>query len=193
MLSTLICITRRYCSGFSSTTAAATDADIVIEEIEAAPARHGGFNQPFAVGLLGDVAGQRCRRAAFRRNHCHGTFGKPELAIGDQHFGAGARQQDRRRPAVADAVARRPAATHQRDFAGQPGVFLGSLHHVSSFQSRTIATPFTGEKAGVEMWRRTPPLLRHSGARVGANPESIAPPSSRSNGFRACAKRRIPE
>ena len=113
--------------------AAAADADIVIEEIEAAPARHGGFNQPFAVGFLGDVAGQRRRRAAFRRNHCHGTFGKPELAIGDQHFGAGARQQDRRRPAVADAVARRPAATHHRDFAGQPGVFLGSLHHVSSF------------------------------------------------------------
>ena len=44
------------------------------------------------------------------------------------HLGAGARQQDRRGAAVADAVARRAAARDDRDLAGQAGVVLRSLH-----------------------------------------------------------------
>ena len=37
--------------------AAAADADIVVEEVEPAPAVDGGIDQPLALGFLGDVAG----------------------------------------------------------------------------------------------------------------------------------------
>ena len=39
--------------------AAAADADIVVEEIEPAPAVDGGIDQPLAFGLPGGVAGLR--------------------------------------------------------------------------------------------------------------------------------------
>jgi hypothetical protein len=39
--------------------AAAADANIVVEEVEPAPAVDGGLGQPFAIGFAGDVAAHR--------------------------------------------------------------------------------------------------------------------------------------
>jgi hypothetical protein len=46
------------------------------------------------------------------------TSGELEIAVSDHHLGAGPRQQDRCRAAIADAVACRTAAGDQRDLAG---------------------------------------------------------------------------
>ena len=90
--------------------AAAADADIVVEEVEPAPAIDRGVDQPLAVGLLGHVAGMRGGMAALGLDHLDGAFGELHVEVGHQHLGAGARQQDRRGAAVADAVAGRAAA-----------------------------------------------------------------------------------
>ncbi len=66
--------------------------------------------------------------AAFILDHLDGAFGELEVAVGDHHPGAGARQQDRRRATISDAVTCRAAAGDQRDLAGEAGIFLGSLH-----------------------------------------------------------------
>ena len=112
--------------------AAAADADIVVEEIEPAPAVDRGVDQPLAIGFLGDVAGMRGGCAALGLDHLDRAFGELEVEVGHQHFCAGARQQDRRSAAVADAVARRAAARHDRDLAGQAGVVLRALHRSPS-------------------------------------------------------------
>ena len=128
--------------------AAAADADIVVEEIEPAELIDGGVDQLPAIVLVGDVAGDRGRRAAFVPDHLDGAFGELEIAVGDHHFRAGPRQQDRRRAAIADAVACRAAAGDQRDLAGEASVFLGSLHAFLPCCGRTIATGVRGEKGG---------------------------------------------
>jgi hypothetical protein len=51
----------------------------------------------------------RGRRAALSGDHGDGTLGKCAVAIHHQHARARARQQDCRRAAIANAVARRPA------------------------------------------------------------------------------------
>lgn len=84
---------------------AASDADVVVEEIEPAPAIDRGIDQPFAFGFLGDVAGMCRGRTAFGLDHLCRALGELQVEIGHQHFCAGARQQDRGRAAVADAVA----------------------------------------------------------------------------------------
>jgi hypothetical protein len=132
-------MTRRYSS----------DADIVVEEIEPAPAVDGGFHQPFAFGLDGDVAGMGRRYAPLGLDHVDRALRKPEVAIGDQHVSAGARQKDRGGPAIADAVAHRTAAAHQCDLAGQAGVVLGPCHRVSSLCQFTIADAWLGSNIGV--------------------------------------------
>ncbi|HWX59025.1 hypothetical protein [Bradyrhizobium sp.] len=64
----------------------------------------------------------RGRRAAFGHDHFDGALGKLHLAVDHQHLGAGAREQDGRRAAVADAVARGAAAGDDGDAPGKPGV-----------------------------------------------------------------------
>ena len=98
--------------------AAAADADIVVEEVEPAEAVDGSIDQPLAFGLTGGVEGFGRGGAALGLDHLDRAFGELQVAVGHQHLGAGARQQDRRRPAVADAVARCPAAAQDRDLAG---------------------------------------------------------------------------
>ena len=129
MLSTLTCITLRYCSGFSSTTLPRLPMPTLLSRKSSRPKRLTvASTSLLAVGLIGDVAGDRRRGAAFVCDHLDGALGELELAVGDHHFGAGARQQDRRRAAVADALASRAAAGDQRDLAGEAFVILGSLH-----------------------------------------------------------------
>src|SRR5262249_14798195 len=125
--------------------------DIVVEEIEPAPAVDRGLDQPLAVGLAGDVAAVSRGRAAIRFDHLDGAFGKLDVAVGDQHPRDGAGQQDCRGTAVADAYARStPTAVH-RHLAGKTGVLfcphvVPSRSILSCFLT-TIPTGAVGEKA----------------------------------------------
>ena len=87
-----------------------------------------GVDQPLALGFLGDVAGMRRRHAALGLDHLDRALCELQVEVGHQHLDAGACQQDRRRPAVADAVAYGAAAGNDRDLAGQAGVVLGTFH-----------------------------------------------------------------
>jgi hypothetical protein len=117
---------------FINDTAAAADTNIVVEEVEAAPAVDGGIDQRFAIGFVGDVASMRRRHAACRRDHLDGAFGRFEITIGHQHFGACARQQHGRRPTVADAIIRRSPSADERDLVHQARIFLKPLHRFAS-------------------------------------------------------------
>src|SRR5262249_61729228 len=113
--------------------AAAADTDIVVEEVEPAPALDGGVDQPLAVRFVGDVPGMRHRGAAFSGNHRHGAFGEPQLAIGDDDPGPGARHQDRGGTPVADTVVGCSAAADDGDLTCETRVILASRHSVSPF------------------------------------------------------------
>src|ERR1700733_12830201 len=66
--------------------AAAADADIVVEEVEPAPALDGGLDQPLAFGLMGDIAGHGRGTAALGLDHCDRARGKPEIEIGHHYL-----------------------------------------------------------------------------------------------------------
>ena len=108
--------------------AAAADADIVVEEVEPAPAVDGGLDQPLAFGLNGDVAGQRRSAATLGLDHFDRSPGKPRIEIGHHHLGTGPRQQDRRGPAVADTIPRGAATADDRDLVSQASVVLAIFH-----------------------------------------------------------------
>ena len=111
IVSTLTCMTRRYCSGFSSTTLPRLPMPTLLSRKSSRPQRStaASTSRLQSASLVTSPAMRR-GRAAFGRDHLDGAFGELEVAVGDQHLGAGARQQDRRRAAVADAVTCRAAA-----------------------------------------------------------------------------------
>ncbi len=115
--------------------AAAADADVVVEEVEPAEAVERGGDHAAALGVVGEVGLMRGRGAAFRRDHGHRALGQGQVAVDDQHAGAGPGQQDRRRPAVADAVAGSAASGDDGDLAGQAGIVCGSRLRANSWHS----------------------------------------------------------
>ena len=132
----------------------AADADIVVEKIQPPPAIDAGLDQRLAVGLAGDVAADRRRRAAFHGDHLHRAFGERYVAIRHQHLGTLACQQNGCGPAVADAVACRTAAADNRNLAGQTGIVLWSSHRFFPVCRLTIATQVMGEKGGALRFTR---------------------------------------
>jgi hypothetical protein len=54
-------------------------------------------------------------------------LGKGEIAVDHEHLGAGTGQQDSRRAAVADAIARGAPAADNRDLVGKPRVILRTV------------------------------------------------------------------
>ena len=94
---------------------------------------------------LGNVVGGGGGVAAFGRDHRHGAFGERQIAVDDQHIGAGAGQQDCRRAAVADAVTLRPAAGDDRHLSDQ-APFLVRCHRIQplSLFRRPLSRPATG-------------------------------------------------
>jgi hypothetical protein len=85
---------------------------------------YGGLDQPSAYGLHGDVTAHRQGRATLGLDHFDGAAGERRIEIGHHHLGAGARQQDRRSPAVADAVTRSTPTADDRDLAGKTGILV---------------------------------------------------------------------
>ena len=152
MVSTLTCITRRYSSGFSSTTLPRLPMPTLLSRKSSRPAAvDGGLDQPLAFGLNGDVAGHRRGAATLGLDHFDRAPGKPRIEIGHHHLGAGARQQDRRSPAIADTVARSTPTADDRDLASQTGISSRSFMRASANCLSTVSPdkkcPETGTSA----------------------------------------------
>ena len=123
MVSTLTCITRRYSSGFSSTTLPRLPMPTLLSRKSSRPQRStaASTSRLHSASLVTSPAMGR-GSAALGLDHLDRALGELQVEIGHHHLGAGARQQDRRSPAVADAVARRAATADDRDLAGQAGI-----------------------------------------------------------------------
>src|ERR1700716_1673398 len=89
MVSTLTCITRRYSSGFSSTTLPRLPMPTLLSRKSSRPQRataaHAALDQPFAFGLAGDVAGHRRSAATLGLDHFDRAPGKRRIEIGHHH------------------------------------------------------------------------------------------------------------
>ena len=78
------------------------------------------------------------RLAAVLGNHRDGALGQRDIAIDHEDTRAGASEQNCRRPAIADAVARRPATGDDRDLAGHAPVGIGLCRHRSHNPGRSM-------------------------------------------------------
>jgi hypothetical protein len=107
IVSTLTCIRRRQLFGLLvHNRAAARDADVVVEKIEAAESIERRANGVLRLPLVGQIGGMGYRGATIGRDHRDGALCEGKIAIDHEHPSAGAGQQDSRRAAVADAIPR---------------------------------------------------------------------------------------
>jgi hypothetical protein len=104
---------------FGDDTAAARDADVVVEEVEVFDR---GFDHDLALRGLGDVGAKRYRPSACVSDHRDGSLGEGRFMIDDQHFDARKREQNRSGATIADAVPRRPASGDDRHLSGEARV-----------------------------------------------------------------------
>ena len=81
------------------------DADIVVQDIDAAPAAHRILHHRLEVGIFGDVGLERRRGALLGGDHVDGLLRRRQIVIDAQHLGALAREGQRGGAAVADAFA----------------------------------------------------------------------------------------
>ena len=101
-------------------------AHVVVEYVHPPVAVNGGLGHLLAVVQLGHVALEDRRLAALRLDILQ-RFLRPRLhLVHQQHLRALAGHQDRRRLAVADALAAGPGPGNNRHFALKPG---GTLCH----------------------------------------------------------------
>src|SRR5262249_35240504 len=125
----------------------AADADIVVEKIDPPVAVDHGLDELLALGFPGGIAGERRGGAAFGRDHVDGSLRQRQLAAGHHQLGSGARQQHRRRAAIADAISRGAAARDQRNLAGETGIVLWAYHRFHPCFPETIARRLGGRRA----------------------------------------------
>ena len=106
---------RRQLSGASSTTEPRLPMPTLLSRKSRRPKRstHGA-----ALRLLGEVGPRRDRVATFAGNHGNAALGEGDIAIDDEDADAGAGEQDRRRAAVADAIAGGATAGDDGNLAG---------------------------------------------------------------------------
>jgi hypothetical protein len=76
--------------------------------------------------VVGEVGLVRYRFATLRRDHIHGALGQGQVEIDDQNASTRARQQDRRRPSIADTIACRTATGDDGHFACKTCIILGT-------------------------------------------------------------------
>jgi len=116
--------------------AASADPDIVVQEVEPAEPGECGIDDRAALRLVGHVGDERHGDAALSCDHRDGLVGGLGHDVDDQHASSGARQEDRRGAAIADAVIGRAAAGDDRRLAGQTQIIDGGLRiaHVSPTQ-----------------------------------------------------------
>jgi hypothetical protein len=112
------------------------DPDIVVEKIELPETLHGRGDHRLGLNLLGNIGGKGRGIAALLRDHRDRALGELDLAIHHQDAGAGARQQDRRRAPIADAVTRGAAAGHDGDLPGEARLVVGFCAIAHALTSR---------------------------------------------------------
>ena len=110
---------RQSCGAIVDDAAAPADADIVVEAVEPAELRDRGVDHRAGLLFVGDVGDEGAAVPPSACDHRDGALGPLAIEIDDEHLGAGAGEQDRRRTAIADAVIRRPATGDDRHLAGE--------------------------------------------------------------------------
>lgn len=88
---------------------------------------NGRSHHTVALRAVGKVDLMRDCRSPFRPDHRRGPFRQRQLAIGNQHTNARARQKNSRRAAVADAVSGRAPSGNDGHPAGETGIILRSF------------------------------------------------------------------
>ena len=122
------------------------DADIVVQDVDAAPAAMRFSDHGFDVGIPGDVGLERHRRASLGRDQVGCLLRGCEIVIHAQHFRALAREGQCGGTAIAHAFARALAGA---DNDGDP-IFQA---HVSSLPgSGTVAVPLCNRARCPSAW-----------------------------------------
>jgi hypothetical protein len=100
--------------------AADADPDIVVQDVDAAPALDRGHHRRGEGRLAGHVGLEGNALAAFLHGQRRGLLGRGEIAVDREDPGALLREAEHRGAAVADALARAlPGADDDRDFSGE--------------------------------------------------------------------------
>ena len=132
------------------------DADVVVEDVDLPVCRQGRVGDACARRRIDDVGLVGLRLASVVLDQPDGLRRRVEPAIDHQHPGALPGEQDRRRPAVADGVARRlPSTDHDGHLAGQPSLCTHAL-------LRSRAGPYAVRSRRGSGPRRLRPLSGHS-------------------------------
>ena len=100
----------------------ARDADVVVEDVDPSEPGERGLHHRRALPLVGEVRLVGSRLAALRRNHPDRALGEVERSIHNEYLGARTRQQNGRRPTVADAATRCTATRNDGDLSFQPEI-----------------------------------------------------------------------
>ena len=104
------------------------DADVVVQDVDAAPQLHGLVDRGLQRGLFRHVGLEGDARAALFRHQRGSLLRRLQPVIHGQHLGALAREQQRRGAAVAHGLARGlPGADDDRSLAFQSHCFLRFL------------------------------------------------------------------
>src|SRR5215471_17215334 len=97
--------------------AAAADAHVVVEEVEATVAIEGGADHARAVLVAREVGAESHRLTPFVLDHAHRLLGEIDGLVHHDDLGPCPGEQDGGGAAVADARARGPASRHDGDLA----------------------------------------------------------------------------
>ena len=102
----------------------AGDADVVVKGVDPAERIDRCRDHRRALGLVREVRLVSHSDAALGFDHLDGATGQRQVSVDDEHARSGPGEQDRRRPAVADAVTGRAAAGDDGAFPFQAQTFL---------------------------------------------------------------------
>ncbi len=112
-----------------------TDADIVVQNIDAAESVHGCLHHGFDLSLVDDIAGAAHGLVAFVGDHAGRFFGGRKIPINQQQPRAFSREQDGGGATVADGFAwRLPGADDDGGLVLQP-------HQPAPFTLSSSCTP----------------------------------------------------
>src|SRR5438093_58927 len=159
------------------------DADVVVEDVEAAPALDRAPDHRLALGGVRHV-GDECRRlAAFAPDHPDGLLGTLLRLIGAEDLGPLPGEEDGRRLAVPEARTPRAGARHDRDLAGQSSAHEPPTPPASGMRCHSL--PYN--RAGRRTTTRGDPCTKSTRSSTGSG---IRRPASSSTARRRTSRSR---